>query len=128
MRRREFITSLGGAATWPLMARAQRLAKPEIGFLSSLAQGETQHLLAAFLRGLKETGFQDGQNASLEYRFAEGDYKRLPSMAAELVSRGTGIIVAQAPPAALAAKAATATIPIVFVVGLDPVAAGLAAS
>jgi putative ABC transport system substrate-binding protein len=127
LRRRHFIALAGGAAfTWPLVARAQP-AKPVIGFLSSLSEAQSQ-LMAAWRRGLSETGAEDGKNVTVEYRFANGRYDRLPAFAAEFVRRRVDLIVALAPPAALAAKVATTTIPIVFIVGLDPVAAGLVAS
>jgi ABC-type uncharacterized transport system substrate-binding protein len=132
MRRREFIALLGSAAApsilWPLAARAQQAAMPMIGFLSSLSQAQTAHLVASFRRGAQEVGFVEGQNVAIEYRFADGAYDRLPAMAADLLRRPVTLIVAAAPPAALAAKTATTTIPIVFVVGVDPVAAGLVAS
>ena len=115
------------AALWPLGARAQQ-AKPVIGFLSAVSQTQTAHLVAAFRRGLKETGFVEGSNALIEYRFADGQYDRLPAQATELVRRAVDVIVASGPPAANAARVATVSIPIVFVVGLDPVAAGLVAS
>src|SRR5262245_50401983 len=112
MRRRDFITLLGGAAAaWPLAARAQQPRM--IGYLSSLTEAETGHILASFRRGLAETGFVAGQNVTIDYRFADGDYSRLPGLAAELVRRPVELIVAQAPPAALAAKAASSEIPIV---------------
>jgi putative ABC transport system substrate-binding protein len=125
MRRRKFITLLGGAAALPFATRAQQPAMPVIGFLSAISKNSIVDQIAKFHRGLNETGFVDGQNVTIEYRWAEGQYERLPAMAAELVRRPVSIIVAQAPPAALAAKAATTSIPIVFVVGFDPIAAGL---
>jgi putative ABC transport system substrate-binding protein len=127
MQRREFIMLIGGAAAWPLAARAQQLV-PVVGYLSSLSHDETSHLIAGFQKGLTEAGYVEGQSVSVEYRFADGRYDRLPAMAAELIRRPVAVIVATAPPAALAAKVATTTIPIVFVVGLDPVAAGLVAT
>jgi putative tryptophan/tyrosine transport system substrate-binding protein len=128
MRRREFIALLGGAAAWPLAARAQQPAMPVVGFLSSVSQAQTRHMVAAFLRGLGETGYVDGRNVAVEYRFADGQYDRLPAWAGEMVQRPVSLILAAGPPAALAAKVATATIPIVFIVGFDPVGAGLVVS
>lgn len=128
MRRRDFIKVIGGGAVaWPLAARAQQ-PTPVVGFLSAVSQTQTAHLVAAFRRGLKETGFVEGSNVVIEYRFADGQYDRLPAQATELVRRAVDVIVASGPPAANAARVATASIPIVFVVGLDPVAAGLVAS
>lgn len=127
MKRREFLISVSGAATWSLCARAQS-ALPVVGILSAVSQTETSHLVDAFRRGLTETGFTEGKEVTIEYRFADGQYDRLPAQAADLVRRRVDVIVASAPPAALAAKAATASIPIVFIVGLDPVAAGLVES
>ena len=128
MKRRTFIGLLGGVAAWPLRARAQQAAVPVIGFLSTVSEAQTSHLTAAFARGLAETGYADGRNVAIDYRFADGKYDRLPALAAEMVRRPVSLIVAGAPPAAMAAKVATTTIPIVFIVGLDPVGAGLVAS
>jgi ABC-type uncharacterized transport system substrate-binding protein len=128
MKRRDFITLLGGAAAWPLRARAQQPAMSVIGYLSTLSEAQGLHLLTAFRRGLGEVGFADGRNLEIEFRWAEGRFDRLPAMAAELIRRPVNLLLAQAPPAALAAKSATTTIPIVFVVGFDPVASGLVAS
>jgi putative ABC transport system substrate-binding protein len=129
MRRREFIVTLGSAAwTWPLVARAQQPGKAVIGFLGLTSQNEWAKFVAAFHKGLGETGYVEGRNVTLEYRWAEGHYDRLPDQAADLVRRKVDVIVTIAPPAALAAKAATTTIPIVFFTGADPVQLGLVAS
>jgi len=123
MRRREFISFVSGAAAWPLVARAQQM--PVMGFLSAVSPGPFAQRVAAFHRGLKETGFVDGQNLTIESRWAEEQYDRLPAMAADLVSRRVTLIVTYTDAAALAAKAATSTIPIVFINGGDPVRAGI---
>jgi putative tryptophan/tyrosine transport system substrate-binding protein len=126
MRRREFIAALTGAvAGWPIAARAQ--PRPIIGFLGSRASGDDPQLLISFRRGLKEGGYVDGQNVTIDYRFAENQYDRLPALAADLVRRQVALIAANGP-AAEAAKAATSTIPIVFTAGFDPVEVGLVAS
>src|SRR5947209_1950717 len=130
LKRRDFITLLGGAAvTWPLAARAQQQPLPVIGFLSSLAQNDQGLIIPGFHQGLNGAGFIEGRSIAIEYRWAEGDYQRLPALAADLVNRKVAVIAAiSGTPAALAAKMATTTIPIVFAIGGDPIAPGLVTS
>jgi ABC-type uncharacterized transport system substrate-binding protein len=125
MKRRTFIMLLGGVAAWPIAARAQQPAMPVVGFLSSRSPAESTAVIAAFRQALHETGFVEGQNLAIAFRWAEGRYERLPALAAELVGLRVAVLLAAGgPPAAHAAKAATSTIPIVFSAASDPVRLG----
>ena len=128
MKRRTFLALLGGAAAWPLPLHAQPPRLPVVGYLNSARERQYVHLTEVFRKGLAEGGYTEGQNVTIEYRWAEGDYERLPALAADLVKRNVAVIVAHGPPAAKAAKAATSAIPIVFTVGDDPVRIGLVSS
>jgi putative ABC transport system substrate-binding protein len=125
MQRRAFIKIITCSAfDWAFAARAQQPTMPVLGFLSSRSPGESARAVAAFRQGLRETGFVDGQNLRIEFRWAEGQYDKVPSLTSELVNLPLALLFAAGPPAALAARIATASVPIVFVVGVDPIAAG----
>ena len=128
MKRRTFISGLGSAAAWPVVARAQQAAVPVIGYLGSQSADDSKIVTVPFLQSLKETGFVEGQNVAIEYRWAENQYDRLPALAADFVRHRVAVIVAGGTETAVVAKAATTTIPIVFTTAGDPVALGLVAS
>ena len=129
MRRRQFLTLAGAQATWPYLARAQTRAAPVIGFLSGWFAGDSNEYLAYFRQGLAETGFSEGKNVTIEYRWAGGNFDKVPALVADLVQRQvTAIAIPNTTASALAAKAATQTIPIIFLIGSDPVKIGLVAS
>ena len=127
-RRRAFITLLGGAETWPLAARAQQPAMPVIGFIRNTTRDDSADLLKAMHQGLRQTGYVEGRNVAVEYRFADNQLDRLPTMAADLVRRQVAVIVAGGDASSFAAKAATTTIPVIFSTGFDPIEIGLVTS
>jgi putative ABC transport system substrate-binding protein len=129
MNRREVIAGLGSAATWPVVAQTQQAAMPVIGFLSAQsAHDDYENVTVPFLQGLKETGYVEGQNVAIEYRYADNQVDRLPALTVDLVRRRVAVIVAAGATTAVPAKAVTTTVPIVFFTGSDPVALGLVAS
>lgn len=129
MRRREFVSLLGGSAAWPLVVRAQQPSMPVIGYLSGWSPGDAPEYLTYFRRGLAETGYTEGRNVAFEFRFAEGHFERIPELVADLVRRQVSVIaIPNTTASAVAAKAATQTIPIVFSLGSNPVEVGLVQS
>jgi putative ABC transport system substrate-binding protein len=128
MRRRDFIAGLGSVAAWPVVAQGQQPALPVIGYLGAQSADDDKNATVPFLQGLKEAGYVEGQNVAIEYRWAENQYDRLPALATDLIRRHVAAILASGTPATLATRAATTTIPIIFVSGADPVALGLVAS
>jgi putative ABC transport system substrate-binding protein len=128
MKRREFVALIGGAAAWPLAARAQQPAMPVIGFLDGWYQEGFDPYVAAFRQGLSEIGYVEGKRVTIEYRWAQGDYNRLPALVADLIQRKAAVILTGATPVTRAAKAASTAVPIVFVIGADPIKVGLVAS
>src|SRR5215831_17883476 len=126
--RRELLVAFGGAAAWPLAARAQQPSMPVIGYLGLTSADSAAYVLASFRKGLSEAGFDEGRDVTIDYRFAEREVRRLPGLAAELVARKVTVVFTDTTVSALAIKAATSTIPIVFAIGADPVKSGLVAS
>src|SRR6516225_2028139 len=128
IRRRQFIVSLGGAAAWPLAAQAQQPTIPVIGFIRNTTRDDSADLLKAMHQGLRQTGYVEGRNVAVEYRFADNQLDRLPTMAADLVRRQVAVIVTGGDASSFAAKAATTTIPVIFSTGFDPIEIGLVTS